>query len=183
YVRGARLAGAHADEIAEELRVKEVGFDEGPVARVTLKPNLPLLGPRLGSRLPGIRAALEAGDYEDLGDGRVRVAGEELAADEVLRGERVAIEGWAIGEDAEISVALDTELDDELRSEGRALDLIRNLNELRKAAGLELTDRIVVALPASEAELLERYGDWIKGEVLADRLETDSGESPRIARA
>jgi isoleucyl-tRNA synthetase len=183
YVRGDTRVRAHGDEIAEELRVKEIRFDEGPVARVTLKPNLRLLGPRLGSRLPAVRAALEAGDYEELDGGRVRVDGEELAPDEVIRGERVALEGWAIAEDETTSVALDTTLDEELLREGRVLDLIRRLNDLRRVAGLELTDRIVVTLPASEADLVERYGDWIAAEVLAVRIDTDSVEQPRIARA
>jgi isoleucyl-tRNA synthetase len=58
FVRGASAAAGHAEEIAEELRVKEVGFDQGPVARVQLLPNLRLLGPRLGSKLaPGARRA------------------------------------------------------------------------------------------------------------------------------
>src|SRR5439155_1623847 len=58
YVRGAGLARRHADEIRDELRVKEIGFDEGPLARPTLLPNLPVLGPRLGSRVNDVRAAL-----------------------------------------------------------------------------------------------------------------------------
>jgi isoleucyl-tRNA synthetase len=182
-VRGAGLARRHVDEIADELRVKEVDFDSGPVARVTLKPNLPVLGPRLGPKLPEVRRALEAGEFEELGDGRVRTAGEELGPDDVLRGERIAVPGWAIADDGQVSVALDTALDDELRAEARALDVIRLLNELRKTAGLELTDRIVVTLPTSHADLLDRYADWIKGEVLAVRIETDSVESPQIAKA
>ena len=67
--------------------------------------------------------------------------------------------------------------------QARVLDLIRRLNDLRRVAGLELTDRIVVTLPASEADLVERYGDWIAAEVLAVRIDTDSVEQPRIARA
>jgi hypothetical protein len=78
YVRGAQLARDHADEIAEELRVDEVGFDQGPVARVRLLPNLRLLGPRLGPKVREIKSALENGQLEELGDGRVRVAGVEL---------------------------------------------------------------------------------------------------------
>jgi isoleucyl-tRNA synthetase len=182
-VRGAGRARRHAGEIAEELRVKEVDFDSGPVARVTLKPNLPVLGPRLGPRLPDVRRALESGEFEELGEGRVRAAGEELGPADVLRGERVAIEGWTIADDGKVSVALDTALDDDLRAEARALDLIRRLNELRKDAGLALSDRIVVTLPASQAEILDRYADWIKDEVLAVRIETDSVESPQIAKA
>jgi isoleucyl-tRNA synthetase len=181
YVRGAPLAREHAGEIREELRVKEVAFDEGPVARTTLKPNLPVLGPRLGPRLREVREALAAGDYEELGDGRVRAAGEELGPADVLRGETTRVEGFAIAADEQVSVALDTALDDELRLEGRVFDLIRQLNELRKEAGLELTDRIRVRLPGPLADVLP-HADWIKAEVLAVELTVDGGGELRIEK-
>jgi isoleucyl-tRNA synthetase len=181
YVRGAGPALAHADEIAEELRVKEVGFDEGPVGRVQLKPNLPVLGPRLGPKLPEVRAALEAGEYEELGDGRLRAAGEKLGPEDVIRGERVAVEGFQVAEDGQLSVALDTSLDDDLVVEGRVLDVIHRLNSMRKEAGLELTDRIVVTLPEADGELL-RHADWIQRETLAVELRVDGGDL-QIARA
>jgi isoleucyl-tRNA synthetase len=176
FVRGSSLAGAHADEIADELNVKEVRFDEGPVARVQLKPNLPVLGPRLGAKLPGVKAALDAGDYEELGDGRVRAAGEELGADDVIRGERLSVDGFAMADDDVVSVALSTELDDELRLEKRARDLIRRLNQMRKDAGLEITDRIVLTVPVSDADLVSAHGEWIKQETLAVELRVDGTE-------
>ncbi len=130
-----------------------------------------------------MREALAAGDYEELGDGRVRAAGEELGPDDLLRGERVQVEGFAIAADGELSVALDTALDDELLLEGRVLDLIRRLNELRKEAGLELTDRIRVFLPESLGDV-RPHADWIKGEVLAVELAFDgAGAAPRIEKA
>jgi isoleucyl-tRNA synthetase len=173
FVRGAALAKAHAEEIAGELNVKEVLFDEGPVARVQLKPNLPVLGPRLGAKLRDVSAALAAGEYEDLGDGRVAAAGEELGPDDVIRGERVSVEGYAMAADDVISVALSTELDDELRLEKRVRDLIRRVNQMRKDQGLEITDRIKLTVP--EADLVEAHGDWIKRETLAVELDVDGG--------
>jgi isoleucyl-tRNA synthetase len=178
YVRGARLAGEHADEIAEELRVDEVGFDQGPVAHVRLLPNLRVLGPRLGPKVPEIKAALERGEAEELGNGRIRVAGVELEADDVIRGERVEIPGWAIADDVTLSVALDTEIDAELELRGRVYELIHTVNTMRKDAGLELTDRIVLTLP--EGDVL-RHEDWIKAETLATRIEP--GEVLAIAKA
>jgi isoleucyl-tRNA synthetase len=183
YVRGAERARTHADEIAEELRVRDVRFDEGPVATVRLLPNLPRVGPRLGRKVREIREALERGDVEELGGGRLRVAGEELEAEDVIRGERVELEGWALAEDGDVSIALDTELDAELQLEGRVLDLIHRLNTMRKDAGLELTDRIVVTLPAKHADLLE-FAERIKEEVLAVEIRTDGGAGePEIAKA
>ena len=168
-------ARRHTEEIAEELRVKEVEFDQGPVAHLRLLPNLPRLGPRLGPKLRDVRAALERGEVEELPDGSYRVAGEELGPEDVLRGERVALEGWSIAEDHHLTVALDTSLDEELVLEGRVLELIHKLNSMRKEAGLELTDRIVVTLPESQRELLGHV-DWIKRETLAVEVRLDGSE-------
>ena len=135
YVRGANGAAGHAGELSDELNVKEIVFDDGPVVRSQLKPNLPVLGPRLGPRLPAVKAALDAGDYEELEGGGVRVAGEELVADEVLHGEGAAVEGFAIAQNGALSIALDTTLDEELIREGRVRDLNHRINAMRREHG------------------------------------------------
>ena len=94
----------------------------------------------------------------------------------------MALEGWAIAEDDGISVAFDTTLDDELRREGRVLDLVHASTRMRKSAGLELTDRIVVTLPQAEEDLLA-YEDRIAGEVLAREITVDDVAKPKIAKA
>jgi isoleucyl-tRNA synthetase len=180
-VQGARLAEGHADEIGEELRVKDVEFGDVEAQELVVKPHLPALGPKLGRELGAVRAALAAGDFEELDGGRFRAAGHELGADEVLV-ERRGREGWEVVSDAGLTVALDTALDDELRLEGQVLDLIHQLNSMRKQAGLELTDRITVTLPADQAELLA-HAEWIKSEVLAVEIEADGGGAePSIAK-
>jgi isoleucyl-tRNA synthetase len=179
-VQGAGPAQRHADEIAEELRVKEVEFGPVEATQLRVKPNLPLLGPKLGKELGSVRAALEAGEFEQLDGGGVRVDGHVLAPEEVLV-ERSAREGWALAADESLTVAVTTELDDELRLEGRVLDLIHQLNGMRKDAGLALTDRIRVTLPAADADLL-RHEDWIREEVLATEIATDSVGEPQIER-
>jgi len=179
-VQGAGPAQGHVDEIAEELRVKEVEFGPVEATQVRVKPNLPVLGPKLGKELGSIRAALQAGDFEQLDGGGVRVNGREFTADEVLV-ERSAREGWALAEDDSLTVAVTTELDDELRLEGRVLDLIHTLNTMRKEAGLELTDRIRVTLPEADADLLQHEGR-IKEEVLATEIRTDGVTEPQIAK-
>jgi isoleucyl-tRNA synthetase len=180
-VQGAPLAQGHRDVIAEELRVKAVEFGEVDATELTVRPNLPLLGPKLGKELGAVRAALTAGEFEQLPDGGFRAAGHDLSADEVLV-ERAGREGWAVAADDGVTVALATEVDDELRLEGRVLDLIHELNRMRREAGLELTDRITVTLPAAQADLLA-HADWIKEEVLAVSIVEDSGAGePRIAR-
>src|SRR5262245_6219255 len=65
-VDGAPGAAPYADEIRDELRVKDVEFGDVDAAELSIKPNLPVLGPRLGKELPGVRAALATGDFEEL---------------------------------------------------------------------------------------------------------------------
>jgi isoleucyl-tRNA synthetase len=180
-LHGVTLSDDHAAELREELRVKEIEHADVEAEELVIKPNLPVLGPRLGKELGAVRAALAAGEYEEL-DGGFRVAGHDLGPEDVLV-ERRGKEGWALASDGAVTVALDTRLDDELLLEGRVLDLIHQLNTMRREAGLELTDRIVVTLPASESDLLERHADWIKSEVLATEIRLDGGSAePQIAR-
>jgi isoleucyl-tRNA synthetase len=181
-VEGAPLAANHVDEIRDELRVKDVELGDVEATELRVKPNLPVLGPKLGKELGAVRAALEAGEFEGLPGGGFRAAGHDLAPQEVLV-ERTGKGGWAVAGADGVTVALDTGLDPELELEGRVLDLIHELNSMRKEAGLELTDRIVVTLPETASELLA-HKDWIKEEVLAVEIRTDGGSGkPEIAKA
>jgi isoleucyl-tRNA synthetase len=173
-VEGALLAEAHAGEIAEELRVKDVSFGLVEASELRVKPNLPMLGPKLGRELGPVRAALEAGELEELPDGGFRVAGHDLAPDEVLV-ERRGKEGWAVAASDGVTVALDVHVDDELEREGRVFDLVHTVNSLRKESGLELTDRIRLTLPGEHADLLA-HADWIARETLAVSVEADGDE-------
>jgi isoleucyl-tRNA synthetase len=179
-VQGADTVEEHAREIAEELSVKEVEFGPVEATELRVKPNLPLLGPKLGKELGAVRSALEAGEFEELDGGRLRVNGLELSPEEVLV-ERRGKEGWAVAGEDGITVALELALDEELEREGRVRELVHRVNTMRKDAGLELTDRIVLTIPEAEAELLD-HEDWIKQETLAVSIETGGGE-PTIERA
>jgi len=180
-VQGAGPAQGHAGEIAEELRVKEVEFGPVEATELRVKPNLPVLGPKLGKELGAVRAALQAGEFEQLEGGGVRVNGHDFTPDEVLV-ERGASEGWALAEDDSLTVAITTGLDDELRLEGRVYDLTHRLNTMRKEAGLALTDRVRVVVQESDADLL-KYEDRIKDEVLATEIVVGKVTEPQITKA
>jgi len=160
----ADSAHAHADEIADELRVREVRFGDVEASELRVRPNLPVLGPKLGAALRDVRAALERGEFKELDGGRFQVDGHVLDPGEVLV-ERVGREGWAVASEDGVTVAIDTALDDDLRLEGRLFDRIHEVNVLRKDSGLELTDRIHLWLP--DADLLERFGERLAAETLA----------------
>ena len=180
-VQGADGISGHAGELGDELNVKDVEFGPVEATELRVKPNLPILGPKLGKELGPVRSALEAGEFEELDGGRLRVNGHELAPEEVLV-ERRGKEGWAVAGEDGLTVALDLALDPELELEGRARELIHRVNGMRKEAGLELTDRIVLTLPEAESELLD-YAERIKQETLAVRIETDDASTPSIAKA
>ena len=173
-VEGADLDG-HLEEVADELRVKDVELGEVEAVELRVKPNLPVLGPKLGKQLGGVREALAAGEFEELGGGRFRAAGHELEPDEVLV-ERGGREGWAVASGDGVTVALDLGLDEELLLEGEAYELIHRVNSLRKEQSFELSDRIVLTVPEAQRELAARHGDWIAREVLATDIRVAGDE-------
>jgi isoleucyl-tRNA synthetase len=167
--------------VAEELNVREVVFSESAeeLAGWRARPDFRALGPRLGSRVKDVAAALEADDG--------------TTASALARGERVAVSaggeevelgpedvelskqtgsGWGVASEGGLTLALDLEVSPELRSEGLARDLVRLIQDARKAAGLEVTDRIEVAIRAEgeAAEAARTHERWIAGEVLATRI-------------
>ena len=180
-VEGASRARAQAEEIRDELRVKDVRF-ETVDSELLVKPNLPVLGPKLGRELGPVREALRAGAFEELGEGRFRAAGHELGPDEVLV-ERAGKEGWAVAAEDGVTVALDTHVDEELDRERRVYELIRHVNALRKESGLELSDRIALTIPERDAALLEAHAEWIRSETLATSLEAGPGDAPTIRKS
>jgi isoleucyl-tRNA synthetase len=179
-VDGAARVTANADLVREELRVKEVVLGHVD-AELKVRPNLPVLGPRMGPQLPALRAALAAGEFELLDDGSIRVGELVLSPDEVLV-ERSGMEGWSVASGDGVTVALDMALDEELRLEGRVYDLIHHVNRLRKETGLEITDRIHLTLPAGDADL-SPHRDWIMRETLAVTLETGPGDEVALELA
>jgi len=174
-----------AGEVASELNVKAVALHEaGSSAELVeraLKPNFRALGPDFGKRTPAVAKAVEAADADAVAvalaaEGRavVLVEGDEVTvtADQVAVLE-TARSGWQVAADGGYSVALDLELDEDLRREGNARELVRAINDLRKRRGLALDDRIAltVATEGGAAELLDVHGEEIAHEVLAVSLE------------
>jgi isoleucyl-tRNA synthetase len=177
------------DIVANELNVDrvEVTAELGELITFELVPNFRLLGPRLGSRVQEAKAALARIDTTAaaaaLEDGRpIRLAladGEvELAPAEVelrVRGQ----EGYAVSREGGEVVALDLALDDDLVARGLLRDVIRQVQDLRKEAGLEVTDRIRLTL--SGADRLAPFFDQLAREVLAIEVGTGTGPGPGSA--
>jgi isoleucyl-tRNA synthetase len=172
---GVTLGDEVLAEIATELNVKaleDVDTLSG-LMTWTAVPNFRTLGPRLGPKVNEVKAALAAADGSELhrlldAQGFVEVVGERLTPDDVtLRAE--SHDAFALAEDAGWAVALDLELDDALRAEGTARELVRALNDLRKEVGLDIADRIDVTVSAADDiwTIVEHHRDYVLAEVLA----------------
>jgi isoleucyl-tRNA synthetase len=169
--RGRRaLVSRQVEDLAGELRVKEVEIAESPreVAELRATPKLDLVGPRYGPNLPELRRLLSEGSFE-VSNGTLRAGAFVLGRGEFTL-EYSPRDGWAVEHGDDYVVAVDTRLDDELRLEGRVYDLIHTVQRLRREAGLEITDRIVLTVTDAERDLLV-HEDWIKGETLATSVE------------
>jgi len=175
----------HADLVRDELNVRELHFVENADDYVTyhVKPNFRALGPRVGKRMPKLKAALAEADGAALlraleSEGRVRIAvgGEEieLGAEEIAVGLE-AREGFAAAAGAVGVVALRTALTPELIEEGRFREVLNRVQTFRKELDLEYTGRIhltvdgaAVLLDAVRPRIDELARETLAGEVALD---------------
>jgi isoleucyl-tRNA synthetase len=185
---GATLGPEVATEVAGELNVKALDDVDtlSGLMSWTVVPNFRALGPRLGPRVNEVKAALAAADGSELAqrletDGFVDVAGERLGPDDV-EVRAVRHEAFALAEEGGWAVALDLELDDDLRREGLARELVRALNDLRKEVGLDIADRIrlVIAADGPVADALAAHRDYVMAEVLAIELEAGGASTHTV---
>ncbi|ADV67458.1 isoleucine--tRNA ligase [Deinococcus maricopensis] len=175
-------------QIKEELNVKSVNLLDQytDLVQYSLRPNLPVIGKVYGKDLPKVRAALAGADAalvaRAVRDGQpftVEADGAlfELTGDQVLV-DASAPEGLAAAEDGGFLVAFDTQLTRELVLEGLARDVVRGVQEARKAAGFEVQDRIRVAfdLSGDAREAAEAWQAYIAEETLAEAVSFEAGD-------
>ncbi len=168
--------------ILAEVNVKEIEYlKEGSgVISKKIKPNFKTLGRRVGKDMKAVSQAIAAFTKEDIanlessgkysmqiGDNTHELALEdfEISADD--------IPGLLVANDGNLTVALDIKLDDMLKAEGMARELVNRIQNIRKEKDFNVTDRIAVHLEEHESikSAIEHFGDYISNEVLADKLE------------
>ena len=168
------------DDVRAEVNVHALAVraDDASFVHYGAKANFKRLGPRLGKRMKAVAAAVAALSSEEVRSaverGSVEVAGEVLSVDDILVTRAIA--GDAVAQtDGDVTVALDTEITDELRAEGWAREVVNRVQNLRKAADLDVSDRIHLALWAEGAlgEALARpaHERFVAGETLAERID------------
>ncbi len=177
----------HARQVEEELNIKSVEFVSGDSGLVSyrVKPNFPRLGKRHGKLMPAIKQALADADggwiAAEVAAGRdftLEVAGQSVSFEPAdCQVETSSAEGYACAGEGGFMVALDTTLDDELVLEGLAREIVRSVQDARKSAGLEVSDRIRLGISGSGLvpQALAEYGDYIATETLAESLADADG--------
>jgi isoleucyl-tRNA synthetase len=181
--RVSQLPADIIEIVVDELNVKSLEFvhEAGELVSYKLLPNLKLLGPRLGKLVPAVRQALEAADADVLvaninaGENvtlQIDEQAMELTPEELLIQTEPA-EGLAVSADKVITVGIDIVITDALAAEGMARELVRRIQNLRKDAGFEISDKITVYYQAEGSihHVLENWGDYIKTETLANAIQ------------
>jgi isoleucyl-tRNA synthetase len=176
------------DIIRDELNTKEVTFTEDVRAftSYSFKPQLKTVGPKYGKLLGGIRQALPQLDGNAAMDElkangclKLDIQGEEVVLlEEDLLIDTAQIEGYESVQEGDITVVLDMNLTPELIEEGFVRELISKVQTMRKEAGFEVTDRIVIYASGNDKieEILKSNAETIRSEVLADDIVTGSAE-------
>jgi isoleucyl-tRNA synthetase len=172
-----------ADQILDELNVKSLRFlgSNEAFLEYDLKPNLRIVGRKYGKLVPALKARLAEVNGKDVAaavaQGRpysIDVEGQTLQLDpEEILVEARSPEGYAAQEDGGYLVALSTELTPELEREGLARDIVRHVQELRKASDLQISDRIELYISGDGAMLeqtVAEHGEAIAAETLATSL-------------
>jgi isoleucyl-tRNA synthetase len=174
---------AHVAELIQtEVNIKAIEYldDASGILVKQIKPNLPLLGKKLGPKMRFVVAALqnwgptEIAQIEREGHFKLSLEGEEieLLLEEVLISSQ-DIPGWSVASDQGVTVALDVNLTEELKQEGIARDLVNRIQNLRKDLGLEVQDKIKLLVADSNAEVnaaIAKFGSYIQEETQAISL-------------
>jgi isoleucyl-tRNA synthetase len=171
-----RAAGERfSSAIAAELNVKQVNFsaDEAAFCTITVKPNLKVLGKRCGQKLKAIGQALTAWSFAEVAQvengNAITVEGEAITSDDILL-TRTPVAGAVTASQGAVSVALNTTLSRALTLEGLAREMISVIQQMRKDAHFDVSDRIIVTWSSDDADLSEAittHQQMIADEVLA----------------
>ncbi len=170
-----------ADVILEEVNIKELEVlkDDSAIVNKSAKANFKSLGPKYGKMMKQLAAKITKLTQEeikeldtnnslslDLDGNNIILTNEDV---EIISTE---IEGWVVESESGVTVAIDSELDDELIGEGLAREFVNRVQNMRKSFGLDITDRIIVNFDSDEElkNYLEKFDSYIKNEILADTL-------------
>ena len=187
------LVGGVRNLILDEINVKDIEFvdERSPIIQKSASPNFRRLGPRFGKNVNSVARRVrsmttdEINQIETTGSFRTEVDGTSVDIDlDDLSVATRDIEGWMVESADGLTVALDTTLTPELRDEGMAREFVNRVQNMRKDAGFEITDRILIGFEADEqlSQAILNMSDYVMSETLALHVETDRFETVHQAR-
>ncbi|MCC5913406.1 MAG: isoleucine--tRNA ligase [Balneolaceae bacterium] len=171
------------DIILDEVNVKAIEFvdDDSGIVSKSAKPNFPVLGKRLGPKMKEVAGKIKSLDTDQISEFEengtislelesgetVRISSDEI---EILR---TGLKGWSVETEDGITVAVDTEITPELMKEGLSREFINRIQNMRKEADFEVTDRIVIGFSGSDdlSEAIASSSETVKTETLAEEIE------------
>jgi len=174
-----------SDVVAAELNVKELEFvsEQEELVTYAVKPNFRALGPRFGKAMPQVAAAVEAldpGHVLEATRGERRIGINVDGTEHPLEPEDVTLvmrplDGYEVEAEAGRAVALALEIDEALRREGIAREIVHAIQAARKDAGLDVSDRIALSLGGDDAllEAARAHEGYVAGETLATSVTYD----------
>jgi len=167
------------DIFLQEVNVKDVKFVEGAGILVKkVKCNFRTMGKKFGKQMKAVAAAVDALTQDQIAilekEGHITLPSVDQAEILVDDVEIISedIPGWLVGNDGNLTVALDITLTDELRNEGMARELVNRIQNIRKKSGLEITDHIFVDIQPNDTvvKAVNAFGTYIARQVQADEL-------------
>ena len=173
--------------ISDETNIKSIEYVHGSSSVVSrqARPNFKALGKRLGKLMKAANAAIrdlsdeQIDEYLEAGQLTLELDGEHVIfSGDDLEIVSEGVEGWLVGQEDRVTVALDTTITDALRQEGVAREVINRIQNMRKEADYAVTDRIMAAYSGDRSieEALAEHGSWIRNETLC--LELERSENP-----
>jgi isoleucyl-tRNA synthetase len=171
--------------ILEEVNIKELLIltDDSEIVNKSAKANFKSIGPKFGKKVKAVAEAIKNFTKEEISkiekgtDIVLNIDGEDLAISkddvEIISTE---ITGWVVEAEAGITVAIDAELDEALIEEGLAREFVNRIQNMRKDAGFDVTDKIIINFTGSEnfVKAIKNFNQYISTETLAEKLSENS---------
>lgn len=175
------------DVVLDEINIKNMDLlpEDSNIVKKSAKANFKVIGPKYGKNVKAIAAAIKDFGKEEIKrlENKESVALSVNGEDFSITTEDVEIisdqiEGWAVETEDGVTVAVDVELTDDLIREGLAREFVNRVQNMRKDAGFDVTDRIFIAFNADEtfSTAINNFKDYIVAETLADSISQDSLE-------
>ncbi|MCX8104403.1 MAG: isoleucine--tRNA ligase [Ignavibacterium album] len=182
--------GKMKDVILDEVNIKELVVldDDSEIVNKTAKANFKSIGPKFGKKVKAVAELIKNFGKDEI---KKLESGENIEVE--VDGERLSItkddveimshqiEGWVVESEEGVTVAIDTELNEELIEEGLAREFVNRVQNMRKDAGFDVTDKININFTGSSelVKAINNFSDYISNETLAEKLiseqNTDGG--------